>query len=88
MEIYNAVMDAGKDCGIINAGYRAMDSLSIEKGQRHWHSDLRLENDPLEAGLAFTCKLDGEVDFLGRSFLVEKQKNGLKRAIAGFTIQE
>jgi len=88
VEVYNAVMDAGKDCGIANAGYRAVDSMSIEKGYRHWHTDLRLEDDPLEAGLASACKLHSQVDFLGRSSLIEKQKKGLKKAIAGFTIQD
>ena len=30
--VYTAVMEAGKKHGIVNAGYRAIDSLSIEKG--------------------------------------------------------
>ena len=88
VDVYNAVMEAGRDYGIANAGYRAVDSLSIEKGYRHWHTDLRLEDDPLEAGLASTCKLDTSVDFIGRSPLLQKQKNGLRKAIAGFSIQE
>ena len=88
VEVYNAVMEAGKDYGIANAGYRAMDSMSIEKGYRHWHADLRSEDDPLEAGLAFTCKLKSDVDFLGRSALEQKRKNGLRKKLACFTIQE
>ena len=81
-------MEAGRDYGIANAGYRAMDSMSIEKGYRHWHADLRSEDDPLEAGLAFTCKLKSDVDFLGRSALEQKRKNGLRKKLACFTIQE
>jgi len=88
VEVYNAVMEAGKDYGIANAGYRAMDSMSIEKGYRHWHADLRSEDDPLEGGLAFTCKLKSQVDFLGRSALEQKRKNGLRKKLACFTIQE
>ena len=87
-EVYNAVMDAGKAYGIANAGYRAMDSMSIEKGYRHWHTDLRLEDDPLECGLDFACKLEDDVDFLGRNILEKKQKNGLSKKIACFTIEE
>ena len=81
-------MDAGKAYGIANAGYRAMDSMSIEKGYRHWHTDLRSEDDPLEGGVGFTCKLKSEVDFLGRSVLENKRKKGLKKKIACFTIEE
>nr|CAG4642302.1 EOG090X014D [Evadne anonyx] len=88
VEVYKDLMDAGRDCGIANAGYRAMDSMSVEKGYRHWHTDLRLEDDPLEAGLVSVCKLDSQVDFIGRSSLQQKRKSGLKKAIAGFTIQD
>ena len=47
------------------SGYRAMDCLSNEKGYRHWHSDVRSDDTPLEANLAFTCKLKTGIDFLG-----------------------
>uniref|UniRef100_A0A8C6WUK0 Sarcosine dehydrogenase n=1 Tax=Neogobius melanostomus TaxID=47308 RepID=A0A8C6WUK0_9GOBI len=66
MPVYNAVMAAGAKHGIINSGYRAIDSLSIEKGYRHWHADLRPDDTPLEAGLAFTCKLKSTIPFQGK----------------------
>lgn len=78
----------GEEFGIANAGYRAIDSLSLEKGYRHWHMDLRAEDDPFEAGLGFTCKLKSTVDFLGRAALEEKRKRGLRKRIAVFSIKE
>ena len=33
------------------------DSLSAEKGYPHWHSDVRTDDMPREAGLMFACKL-------------------------------
>lgn len=81
-------MDVGQKYGATNAGYRAIDSLSLEKGYRHWHMDLRAEDDPLEAGLGFTCKLKTPVDFLGRKALEEKRKTGLRKRIAVFAIEE
>jgi len=86
--VYKSIMEAGKEFGIANAGYRAIDSLSIEKGYRHWHMDLRSEDDPLQGGLAFTCKLKSQIDFLGRKRLEEKRKMGLMKRIACFTIEE
>ncbi|XP_070615042.1 sarcosine dehydrogenase, mitochondrial [Erythrolamprus reginae] len=88
LRVYRAVMEAGAKHGIANAGYRAIDSLSIEKGYRHWHADLRSDDSPLEAGLAFTCKLKSDVAFLGRE-AVEAQKGvGLFRRLVCFTIDE
>uniref|UniRef100_A0A673APW3 Sarcosine dehydrogenase n=1 Tax=Sphaeramia orbicularis TaxID=375764 RepID=A0A673APW3_9TELE len=88
LPVYNAVMAAGAKHGIINSGYRAIDSLSIEKGYRHWHADLRPDDTPLEAGLAFTCKLKGSIPFQGRDMLEKQKKEGLKRKIVCFTIDE
>ena len=39
--LYRALMEAGKPHGLVNAGYRAIDSLSIEKGYPHWHAEIR-----------------------------------------------
>ena len=39
--VYRALMEAGKDKGLLNAGYRAIDSLSIEKGYPHWHAEIK-----------------------------------------------
>ncbi|KAJ7986891.1 hypothetical protein DPEC_G00333100 [Dallia pectoralis] len=88
LPVYRAVMAAGAKHGIINAGYRAIDSLSIEKGYRHWHADLRPDDTPLEAGLAFTCKLKSTVPFLGRASLEKQKADGLRRRIVCFTIDE
>lgn len=88
LPVYNAVMAAGAKHGIINSGYRAIDSLSIEKGYRHWHADLRPDDTPLEAGLAFTCKLKSSIPFQGRERLERQKEEGLRRRIVCFTIDE
>uniref|UniRef100_A0A3P8SER1 Sarcosine dehydrogenase, mitochondrial n=1 Tax=Amphiprion percula TaxID=161767 RepID=A0A3P8SER1_AMPPE len=88
LPVYNAVMAAGAKHGIINSGYRAIDSLSIEKGYRHWHADLRPDDTPLEAGLAFTCKLKSSIPFQGRDKLEKQKEEGLRRRIVCFTTNE
>uniref|UniRef100_A0A4W6CBU1 Sarcosine dehydrogenase n=1 Tax=Lates calcarifer TaxID=8187 RepID=A0A4W6CBU1_LATCA len=88
LPVYHAVMAAGAKHGIINSGYRAIDSLSIEKGYRHWHADLRPDDTPLEAGLAFTCKLKSSIPFQGRDRLEKQKEEGLRRRIVCFTIDE
>uniref|UniRef100_A0A674P1W0 Sarcosine dehydrogenase, mitochondrial n=2 Tax=Takifugu rubripes TaxID=31033 RepID=A0A674P1W0_TAKRU len=88
LPVYRAVMAAGAKHGIIDSGYRAIDSLSIEKGYRHWHADLRPDDTPLEAGLGFTCKLKSSIPFQGRDRLEKQKQDGLKRRIVCFTIDE
>eukprot|EP00603_Paraphysomonas_imperforata_P002901 CAMPEP_0114428998 /NCGR_PEP_ID=MMETSP0103-20121206/9239_1 /TAXON_ID=37642 ORGANISM="Paraphysomonas imperforata, Strain PA2" /NCGR_SAMPLE_ID=MMETSP0103 /ASSEMBLY_ACC=CAM_ASM_000201 /LENGTH=887 /DNA_ID=CAMNT_0001598281 /DNA_START=162 /DNA_END=2825 /DNA_ORIENTATION=- len=72
----------------VNAGYRAIDSMSIEKGFKHWHEDLRMDDSPLEAGLGFICKLKGDVDFVGKAALLRQRKDGLRRRLACFLIEK
>uniref|UniRef100_A0A1E1X2L8 Putative dimethylglycine dehydrogenase n=1 Tax=Amblyomma aureolatum TaxID=187763 RepID=A0A1E1X2L8_9ACAR len=86
--VYTAIVQAGKAFGLVNAGYRAIDSLSMEKGYKHWHADLRMEDTPLEAGLAFTCKLKSDTNFLGREALERQKAAGLHKRIACFTLDE
>ncbi|XP_006863775.1 PREDICTED: sarcosine dehydrogenase, mitochondrial [Chrysochloris asiatica] len=86
--VYKAIMAAGSKLGLANAGYRAIDSLSIEKGYRHWHADLRSDDSPLEAGLAFTCKLKSDIPFLGRGALEQQRAEGLRRRLVCFTVDE
>lgn len=86
--VYEAVMGIGEKFGIVNGGYRALDSLSAEKGYKHWHQDLRHDDTPLEAGLGFTCKLKRDTPFLGREALEKQKAEGLSKKLVCFTIDE
>ena len=86
--IYEAVMGIGEKFGIVNGGYRALDSLSAEKGYKHWHQDLRHDDTPLEAGLGFTCKLKRDTPFLGREALEKQKAEGLGKRLVCFTIDK
>lgn len=63
-------------------------SRSLRTGYRHWHADLRPDDSPLEAGLAFTCKLKSAVPFLGREALQRQRAAGLRRRLVCFTVDE
>ncbi|XP_064027219.1 sarcosine dehydrogenase, mitochondrial isoform X3 [Pogoniulus pusillus] len=88
VKVYQALMRAGARHGIANAGYRAIDSLSSEKGYRHWHADLRSDDTPLEAGLAFTCKLKSNIPFLGREAVEAQKAKGIFRRLVCFTAEQ
>jgi glycine cleavage system aminomethyltransferase T/glycine/D-amino acid oxidase-like deaminating enzyme len=54
--------------GVTPGGYRAIESLRLEKGYRAWGSDLSSETTPDEAGLSFAVKRD-KGEFIGRAAL-------------------
>jgi len=86
--VYMALMEAGQPLGLVNAGYRAIDSLSIEKGYPHWHQEVRMDDTPLEAGLLFTCKLKTDSNFLGRQALEARRKEGARKKKVCFTVDD
>lgn len=88
IDVYNHLMSAGAEFGITNAGYRAIDSLSIEKGYRHWHADVRPDDTPQEAGLLFTCKLKTDTPFLGREAVEQQKQTGVDKRLACFTLDD
>ena len=77
-------MEAGRAHGIANAGYRAIESLRLEKGYRAWGADIGPDHTPLEAGLGWAVKLKRDTPFLGREALLEQRSRPLPRLLAGF----
>jgi 4-methylaminobutanoate oxidase (formaldehyde-forming) len=67
LRLWDELCSAGREHGLVAGGYKAIDSLRLEKGYRVWGSDIGPEDTPYEAGLAFAVKLDKE--FLGREAL-------------------
>jgi len=69
--LWDAVWDAGRPHGLVAGGYKAIDSMRLEKGYRVWGADMTPEDTPYEAGLGFAVKLD-KGDFVGREALVAR----------------
>ncbi len=86
--VYDALMEAGAAHGIVNAGYRAIESLRLEKGYRAWAADITPNDTPLEAGLSWAVKLDTGIAFLGREALEEQQREGLTRRLVGLSVDD
>ncbi|MEO5574686.1 MAG: FAD-dependent oxidoreductase [Gaiellaceae bacterium] len=70
LRLWDTLWDAGREHGLVAGGYRAIDSLRLEKGYRVWGSDITADDTPHEAGLGFAVKLDK--DFLGKEALVAR----------------
>lgn len=87
-EVFDALMEAGKPHDIRPVGYRALESLRLEKGYRAWGSDITPNDTPFEAGLGWAVKLRKNTDFLGRRTLEGLQGETLKKRLMGFTVDD
>ncbi|MGX7680536.1 GcvT family protein [Jatrophihabitans sp. DSM 45814] len=86
--VHEALTAAGVEFGLANAGYYAINALRLEKGYRAFGSDLTPDYNPIEAGLKFATKLSGEIDFLGRQALEQRQTIGSSRRLTSFVVDD
>ncbi|WP_120634647.1 FAD-dependent oxidoreductase [Ruegeria sp. EL01] len=84
--VYDALMQAGKPHGLVNAGYRAIESLRLEKGYRAWGADIGPDHTPFESGLGWAVKLRKNTDFKGRAASERQKSEGVKKMLACFTV--
>ena len=82
--VYDALWVAGQAHGIANVGYRAIESLRMEKGYVYWSGDISPDYTPIEAGLGFRVHLKSKGDFLGRAVLEHQKQTGPKRRLCTF----
>lgn len=68
--LWRTLWEAGQGVGLVAGGYRAIDTLRLEKGYRVWAADITPDETPHEAGLGF-CVRDDK-DFLGREALATR----------------
>lgn len=86
--VFDALMAAGAGEGIRPVGYRAIESLRLEKGYRAWSSDITPNDTPDEAGLGWAVKMRSNADFIGRKALEAAAGQPLKKRLAGFTLDD
>ncbi len=85
--VYDALVDAGEDMGLVHAGYYALESLRIEKAYRAWSHELTPDDTPFEAGLAFAIDFD-HGDFIGREALLKLKGGPLTRRVVQFVLED
>ena len=88
IHVYKELWQAGQEMDIANVGYRAIESLRMEKGYLYWSGDISPDYSPLEAGLGFRVHFDLKDDFLGRQALESQMKNGLDRKLFTFISEQ
>jgi sarcosine dehydrogenase len=86
--VYDAIVDVGAGSGLVDGGYRAIESLRLEKFYRAWGSDIGPDHTPAMAGLGWAVKLRTGQDFQGRAALERAAASPLPRRLAGFTVAD
>jgi len=85
-DVFDALMATGH--GLRPVGYRALESLRLEKGYRAWGADITPNDTPFEAGLGFAVKMKSATPFLGRAALEARAGQPLGKRLAGFVVDD
>ena len=85
--VYETLLAAGEPSGIRDVGYRAIESLRLEKGYVYWSADVTPDYSPYEAGLGFRVHLTSKGDFIGRVALEKQHAEGVTRRLCSFTVE-
>lgn len=84
--LWEMLWEAGAAFDLVAGGYRAIESLRLEKAYRVWGSDVTSETDPISAGLGFCVAWDK--NFLGRDALLARRAAGLTHKLCCVTIDD
>jgi len=79
VQVYDLIVEAGKDLGLRNAGMQTLSSLRLEKAYRDFGVDVDNTDTPIEAGLSFVLRLDKPSGFIGRDALKAAKDAGVPR---------
>ena len=81
-KVWDKVLEAGKDEGLIPAGFGALDLLRIEAGLILFGNEFDGQIDPFEAGVGFTVPLKTKSDdFIGKESLIKRKENPQKKLV-------
>ncbi|MHB8235558.1 MAG: glycine cleavage T C-terminal barrel domain-containing protein, partial [Solirubrobacteraceae bacterium] len=84
--LWRALWQAGREHGLVAGGYRAIDSLRLEKGYRVWAADITPDETPYEAGLGFCVKRDAP--FRGSAALAEAVDAPVHKRLRCLTLED
>lgn len=82
-QVWNGLLDAGRQDGLIPAGLGARNTLRLEAAFPLYGHELDPETTLPEANLGWICKLD-KGDFVGRESLLDQRDKGVRKKLAGF----
>lgn len=88
VKVWDRILEAGKDLGVVPTGLGCRDTLRFEAGLPLYGNEMTQDISPIEAGLKFFVSFDKEEDYIGRKVLEEQYNGGLTRRSVGFELIE
>lgn len=95
LKLWDTLWQAGEEFGMLACGYRAIETLRLEKGYRYWSTDIGPDYTPYEAGLGFAVKLNKTnretgalIPFIGRDALLKQKSEGIRRKLCCLTLAD
>jgi glycine cleavage system T protein len=85
--LWDTLWGAGEKDGLVAAGYKAIDTLRLEKGYRYWSADITPDYTPYETGMGFFVRLDKD-GFIGKAALEEQKKEGLRQKLCCMSLAD
>ena len=86
--IYELIVNAGKNFKLSNCGMHTMDIMRMESGFLHWGHDISPEENQYEAGLNFAISYKKNVNFIGRDSLLKIKGKKLKKRFIMLCLKE
>ncbi len=86
--LWRALWEAGEPHGMVAGGYRAIDSMRVEKGYRVWGADITPDETPYEGSVGFCVKLDKEGGFKGREALLKAKEEGPRTRLVAILLED
>ncbi len=87
-KLWDAVMSAGAEFGIIPVGLGARDTLRLEMAYCLYGNDINDETSPIEAGLGWITKFTKDKDFIDRELLLKHKEEGVSKRLKAFVMKE
>jgi 4-methylaminobutanoate oxidase (formaldehyde-forming) len=86
--LWRTLWEAGGPHGIVAGGYRAIDTMRLEKGYRVWAADITPDETPYEGGVGFCVKLDKDGGFIGRDALARAHEEGPRTRLCCVVLED
>ncbi|MGE0282176.1 MAG: FAD-dependent oxidoreductase [Rhizobiaceae bacterium] len=86
--VYDALVEAGQELGLIDAGYYALEALRLEKGYRAWSRELTPDINPWQAGLGFAVDLKKADGFIGKDAILAAKGQPITKRVVQFTLDD
>ncbi len=86
LALYDALVAAGADLGLVHFGGRALNSLRLEKSFGAWLREYTPDYTPFQAGLDRFIDL-GRGDFVGREAVLRQQQEAPSQRLATLVVE-